>query len=47
MFKIGTNKTERYLNTKGSARTVSDYALVHSSEGSFTIPSKKKDKLRL
>ena len=30
------NKSGRYLNTKGSGRSVSDFALVHSSEGAFT-----------
>lgn len=33
---MGTSKNGRYLNTKGSGRSVSDFALVHSSEGSFT-----------
>ena len=33
---MGTSKSGRYLNTKGSGRSVSDYALVHSSEGAFT-----------
>ena len=33
---MGTSKSGRYLNTKGSGRSVSDFALVHSSEGSFT-----------
>ena len=32
---MGTTKCGRYLNTEGSARSVSDYALVHSSEGAF------------
>lgn len=44
---MGTTKSGRYLNTKGSARSVSDYALVHSSEGAFTKPTKKKDEIRL
>lgn len=44
---MGTTKSGRYLNTKGSAKSVSDYALVHSSEGTFTIPSKKGVNLRL
>ena len=30
---MGTGKSGRYLNTRGSGRTVSDYALVHSNEG--------------
>ena len=33
---MGTSKNGRQLNTKGSGRTVSDFALVHSSEGAFT-----------
>ena len=33
---MGTSKNVRYLNTKGSGRSVSDFALVHSSEGAFT-----------
>ncbi len=37
---MGTGKSGRYLNTKGSGRSVSDFALVHSSEGTFTYSSK-------
>lgn len=33
---MGTSKNGRYLNTYGTGRSVSDFALVHSSEGSFT-----------
>lgn len=33
---MGTSKSGRYLNTKGSGRSVSNFALVHSSEGAFT-----------
>jgi len=32
---MGTTKSGRYLNTKGSGRSVSDFALVHSNEGDF------------
>lgn len=32
---MGTSKSGRYLNTKGSGRSVSEFALVHSSEGTF------------
>ena len=39
---MGTTKSGRYLNTKGSARTVSDYALIHSSEGAFVKSIKEK-----
>lgn len=49
---MGTSKSGRYLNTKGSGNSVSDYALVHSSEGSFTrsqvrVNGKVEIKLRL
>ena len=44
---MGTSKNGRYLNTKGSGRSVSDFALVHSDEGKYTKPSRKSDKLRL
>ena len=32
---MGTGKSGRYLNTRGSGRTVSDFAVVHSQEGRF------------
>lgn len=32
---MGTSKSGRYLNTYGTGRSVSDFALVHSSEGAF------------
>lgn len=32
---MGTSKTGRYLNTYGTGRSVSDFALVHSNEGKF------------
>lgn len=44
---MGTSKNGRYLNTKGSGRSVSDFALVHSNEGKYTKPMRKKDRLRL
>ncbi len=44
---MGTSKNGRYLNTSGTGRSVSDFALVHSNEGKYTKPSKKGDKLRL
>ena len=37
---MGTGKSGRYLNTRGSGRSVSDYALVHSNEGTFTYSPK-------
>lgn len=33
---MGTSKSGRYMNTKGSGTSVSDFALIHSSEGAFT-----------
>ena len=44
---MGTSKNGRYLNTKGSARSVSDFALVHSNEGRYTKPSQKGERIRL
>ena len=32
---MGTTQSGRYLNTNGSRRNVSDYAFVHSNEGTF------------
>lgn len=32
---MGTSKSGRYLNTYGTGRSVSDFALVHSNEGKF------------
>ena len=32
---MGATKSGRYLNTKGSGRSVRDFALVHSNEGAF------------
>lgn len=49
---MGTSKTGRYLNTYGTGRSVSDFALVHSNEGKFVrsqtrINGKPAIKLRL
>lgn len=44
---MGTGKSGRCLNTVGSARSVSDFALVHSIEGEFTQPMRRRDQLRL
>ena len=49
---MGTSKSGCYLNTKGSGQNVSDFALVHSSEGAFTrsqtrVNGKMVIKLRL
>ena len=35
------------MNTKGSAQTMSQFALIHASEGRFTKPQKSAIKLRL
>ena len=40
---MGTTKSGRYLNTKGSGRSVSDFALVHSNEGDFSWKNKRKN----
>lgn len=49
---MGTTKSGRYLNTKGSGRNVSDFALVHSNEGDFVwrllrIKGKSSKQIRL
>lgn len=49
---MGTSKCGRYLNTIGSGRSVSDFALVHSSEGKFKwrnirVNGKPAKKIRL
>jgi hypothetical protein len=44
---MGTSKSGRYLNTHGSKRSVSDFALVHSNEGKYTKPTRKGERLRL
>ena len=46
---MGVTKSGRYLNTRGSDRTISEYVLVHSIEGTY-INANSKDsnaKLRL
>ncbi len=40
---MGTTKSGRYLNTNGSRRSVSDYSLVHSNEGTFAWRQIRKD----
>ena len=37
---MGTGKSGRYLNTKGSGTSVSDFAVMHSSEGTFIYNNK-------
>lgn len=44
---MGTSKKGRYLNANGTGRSVSEFALVHSSEGKYTQPSRKGETLRL
>ena len=44
---MGTTKSGRYFKTRGTGTTVGDYALVHSSEGTFTRPSRPSDHIRL
>ena len=49
---MGTGKPGRYLNTKGTGRTVSDFAVVHSMEGRLVktqvkIKGETRFKLRL
>ncbi|MBO4435897.1 MAG: EndoU domain-containing protein [Fibrobacter sp.] len=44
---MGTTKPGRYMNTKGSARTMSQFSLVHASEGKFTKPQKSTELLKL
>ena len=44
---MGTGKSGRCLNTKGSARMVSDFALVHSIEGLFKRSKKDPNQLLL
>ena len=44
---MGTGKSGRYLNTVGAKNSFSEYAVVHSNEGTLNKPSKKRDVLRL
>ena len=39
---MGTSRSGRYFNTQGSKRIISDYALVHSVEGTY-VNSGSKD----
>ena len=43
---MGTSKSGRYINTKGSGRSASDFAVVHSNEGKYTHPTNGQ-KIRL
>lgn len=44
---MGTTKSGRYINTKGSGRSASDFAVVHSNEGAYTHPKDKNRRIRL
>lgn len=47
---MGTSRSGLYLNTKGSARNVSEFAEVHSNEGTFmniNTPQPKKSPFRM
>jgi hypothetical protein len=37
---MGTSKIGRYINTKGSGKSASDFSVVHSNEGKYTHPQK-------
>jgi len=39
---MGTTRSGLYFNTQGSKRTISDYALIHSVEGTY-VNSGSKD----
>lgn len=41
---MGTSRSGLYLNTQGSRRKISEYALVHSSEGTFMNVGPQKTK---
>ena len=44
---MGTTKSGHYLNTQGSRTHASEYAVVHSNEGTFIRSGKRHEKLRL
>ena len=44
---MGTGKDGRYLSTVGSRTSASEYAVVHSNEGTLIKSGKRHDKLRL
>ena len=44
---MGTTKSGRYINTKGTGRTASDYAVIHSNEGTYVKTAGKNSRLRL
>lgn len=44
---MGTSKSGRYINTKGSGKSPSDFAVVHSNEGTYKHSTGKNSRLRL
>ena len=44
---MGTTESGRYINTKGSGQTPSDFAVVHSNEGTYVHSVGKNSRLRL
>ena len=44
---MGTSKSGRYINTKGSGQTPSDFAVIHSNEGTYKHSTGKNSRLRL
>lgn len=44
---MGTTKSGRYINTKGTGRSSSDLSVVHSNEGTYIRTSGKDSRLRL
>ncbi len=41
---MGTTRSGRYLNTRGSGRHASEYAVVHSNEGTYKWSNKRNKK---
>lgn len=44
---MGTSKSGRYINTKGTGQTPSDFAVVHSNEGTYKRSNDRNSRLRL
>ena len=44
---MGTSQSGRYINTKGSGRSASDFAVIHSNEGTYVKTSGPNGNLRL
>ena len=44
---MGTSKSGRYINTKGSGQMPSDYAVIHANEGTYKRSVGKHTRLRL